>query len=357
MFLLPDGRRVVPRSELTYPGANRDLLTDKSADPLRMSKNAADPVRSPVDMVMGDMEDACPRDLKGEPVRKALAEAFCTLDFGAKVVSWRPNNILSGLFEADVDYMMRHARDRFHGMVLPKPFGPDDVRYAVDIVGFCERLNQWRTKVWVEVLIETPLGLERVDAIAEELERSGRGAGLIFGIADFASFLGIRDILTDQHITFAYAKQRVVTAAKAHGLHAIDNVYTRIARRTDPPQTVVEIEKALREKNMWAARLGMDGAWVIHPSQSAIVNECFTPTDEEVAGYRRALEQSRNAGGGAVIDPQSGEMIDEATIRIALQGLGKAAQAGKVTWEYVRSVNAKITEITGYDILLSGKPT
>ena len=353
MFLLPDGRRVVPRTELTYPGITPTVLTDKSADPLKMSKNA---IRTPVDHIMGDMEDACPYDLKGEPVRKALAEALNTLDFGSKVVTWRPNNIRSGLFEADVEYMMRHAVDKFHGMVMPKSFGPDDVRYVLDILHYCERVNKWKGKVALEVLIETPRGLEQIDAIGAELEKSGRGAGLIFGIADFSSFLGIGNILTDQHVYFSYAKQRTVIAAKAHGLHAIDNVYTRISRKTDSPQVVKEIEAGLREKNVKAANMGMDGTWVIHPSQADIANACFTPTDEEITTYKRALEQSKTAGGGAVMDPQSGEMIDDATIRIALQALSKAAQAGKVTWDYVRTMNTKLTEITGYDILGSGMP-
>ena len=47
--------------------------------------------------------------------------------------------------------------------------------------------------------------------------------------------------------------------AKAAGLHAIDNVYLRLMRKDDPPARVAEIERGLREKNMGAAALGMDG--------------------------------------------------------------------------------------------------
>src|SRR3990172_5735929 len=133
MFVLPDGRVVVPRTELTYPGVTTEVLEDKTADPLKMSRNAADPQKAPVDHIMGDMEDACPSQMKGERVRAALAEAFSTLDFGRKVVTWRPNGIQSKWFEADIEHMMKKAVDKFHGIVLPKPFSGEDVRYAINI--------------------------------------------------------------------------------------------------------------------------------------------------------------------------------------------------------------------------------
>jgi citrate lyase beta subunit len=351
MFRLAGNRVVIPRTELTYPGISRDVLTDKNADSLKMSKSAA---KAPVDHVMGDMEDACAFDLKGPPVRKALAEAFSTLDFGNKVVTWRPNNAKSAFFEQDMEYMMRHAVDKFDGIILPKSFSDDETRYACDVLTFCERAFGWSRTVQVEVLIETPPALLKADAIGDVLQRSGRGAGLVFGIADFSSFIGTPKIIDDQHLNFAYAKQQTVIAAKAHGLHAIDNVYIRLPQKTDPPETVKKIEQGLREKNQWSAAIGMDGTWVIHPGQAAIAAECYTPTDKETVDYKRVLEYAQAKGGGAIADPQTGEMIDDATLRIALTGLSKSAQAGKVTWDYLAAMNKRITELTGYDILKLG---
>ena len=39
-------------------------------------------------------------------------------------------------------------------------------------------------------------------------------AGLIFGIADFAATLGIREVVKDQNINFLYSKQAVVVAGQ-----------------------------------------------------------------------------------------------------------------------------------------------
>ena len=61
-------------------------------------------------------------------------------------------------------------------------------------------------------------------------------AGLIFGIADFAATLGVREMVENQNMNFLYAKQAMVIAAKAAGLHAIDNVYLKLARKDDTPE-------------------------------------------------------------------------------------------------------------------------
>ena len=84
-------RYVVPRTELTYP-----------AHTLKMHQNAADPVKSPVDLVMADFEDACPPEFKGDPVRQTTVEAFNTIDYSGKVVAVRPNNMESNYFEGDM---------------------------------------------------------------------------------------------------------------------------------------------------------------------------------------------------------------------------------------------------------------
>jgi len=158
-------------------------------------------------------------------------------------------------------------------------------------------------------------------------------------------------VVKNQNINFLYAKQAVVVAAKAAGLHAVDNVYLPLWRKDDSPEKVAEIEAGLREKNVGAASLGMDGTWVIHPQQAQIANECYTPTDKQVQYATRVLDLYHAKGGGSMPDPETGEMIDEATIKIALMDLAKAVQAGTVSAAYLAEQAAKSKGITGYDIL------
>ena len=338
MFVLDGGKRfVIPRTELTYPGHSPKL-----------HQNAADPLKSPVDHVMADFEDACPYEFKGEKSRKVVVEALNMLDFGKKIVTVRPNNIHSPFFLADVEAVVLGAPNRFHGIVLPKTQGPEDVVYLSRLLDTLERRAGWKYRLQVEALIEFPRALIRAYEIATA---SSRMAGLIFGIADFAATMGIREIVDHQNQNFHYAKQSMVVAAKAAGLHAIDNVYLRFPRKENTAEQNAAIERGLREKNRGSAALGMDGTWVIHPAQAKIANEAYTPTDGEIATAKRVCELYHQKGGGSMPDPETGEMIDEATIKIALMDLAKAAQAGAVGYDYLADMAAKSEAVTGYDIL------
>jgi citrate lyase subunit beta / citryl-CoA lyase len=344
MFVLDDGQRfVIPRTEMTYPGHN-----------MKLHQNAADAEKSPVDHVMADFEDACPYEFKGEKSRKTMVEALNTLDFGKKVVTVRPNNIHSSFFLGDLEAVVLGAPNRFHGIVLPKTRGPKDIVYTSKLLDDLERRGGWKYRIQIESLIETPHALVKAYDIASA---SDRMCGLIFGIADFAATLGVREIVDNQNQNFHYAKQSMVVAAKAAGLHAVDNVYLRLVRKDDTPEKVKEVEAGLRHKNIGSANLGMDGTWVIHPQQAKICNECYSPNEEQVKYAKRVLDLYHVKGGGSMADPETGEMIDEATIKMSLMDLAKAAQDGAVTWEYLKDQAAKSRAVTGYDILEMMKRT
>jgi citrate lyase subunit beta / citryl-CoA lyase len=338
MFVLDNGTRfVIPRTEMTYPGHN-----------LKLHQNAADAVKCPVDHVMADFEDACPYEFKGDKSRKVMVEALNNLDFGKKVVTVRPNNIHSPFFKGDMEAIVLGAPNRFHGIVLPKTRGPEEIREVSKLLDDLEKRAGWKYRILIESLIETPQSLIKAYDIATA---SDRMCGLIFGIADFAANIGVREIVEEQNENFHYAKQATVVAAKAAGLHAVDNVYLRLWRKEDSPERVSELQKGLRAKNTGAANLGMDGTWVIHPQQAPICNECYTPSKDQVEEARRVIRLYHEKGGGSMADPKSGEMIDEATIKIALMDLAKGSQAGMVDPVELKDWSEKSRAITGYDIL------
>ena len=220
MYVLDKGTRfVIPRTEMTYPGHN-----------MKLHITAADAVKAPVDHVMADFEDACPYEFKGEKSRKVMVEALNTLDFGKKVVTVRPNNIHSKFFKGDMEAIVLGAPNRFHGIMLPKTRGPEEIREVSKLLDDLEKRAGWKYKIQIESLIETPHALINAYEIATA---SDRMCGLVFGIADYAANLGIREIVENQNQNFHYSKQAVVVAAKAAGLHAIDNVYLRLWRNTD----------------------------------------------------------------------------------------------------------------------------
>ncbi|MSQ13718.1 MAG: hypothetical protein EXR47_06285 [Dehalococcoidia bacterium] len=335
MYIIEGGRRfVIPRTELTYP-----------CHLLRMHQNAA---AAPTDLVMADFEDACPYEFKGEQSRKTMVEALNTVDFGHKVVVIRPNNIRSPFFLGDLEAIMLGAADRFHGIILPKANEPEDIMHLSRLLDTLERQGRWKTRVQIEALIETPLAVINAYKIATA---SDRMVGLIFGIADFSAAMGVREMVKDQNVNFHYTKQAVVVAAKAAGLHAVDNAFLTIIRRDAPPEEAKRLREELRQKNQGAANLGMDGTWIIHPQQAEIANECFTPTDEEIKTAKGSVDYYHQHGGGALMYPETGEFLDEAVIKGMLVHLAKGVQAGKVDAAYLADVAAKSRQVSGYDIL------
>jgi citrate lyase subunit beta/citryl-CoA lyase len=112
-----------------------------------------------------------------------------------------------------------------------------------------------------------------------------------------------------------YARNRMIVAARANGLDAIDGPYANF-RNAD----------GYRREAGWAATLGCVGKWAIHPSQIDIANEVFAPTEAEIERARQAVDavrEAESAGSGAA--NLGGMMIDAATARIFQVTLDRAA--------------------------------
>ena len=115
---------------------------------------------------------------------------------------------------------------------------------------------------------------------------------------------------------FHYAMQRIVVAARAAALRAVDGP---VADHRD--------EEGLREGCLLARSMGFDGKWCIHPAQIPVVNEVFPPTEEEIEWAKKvmeAYEEANAAGSGAI--SLDGQMIDAASIRMAQNTLDQAPE-------------------------------
>lgn len=315
----------IRRSELTLPGHN-----------IRMLEKAA---ASDADEIMADCEDACPLSAKGDEVRGVIVQAFTTLNWGTKFVTFRPNNTQSPFFQGDIEKVVTGAVDKFHGLIIPKVFEPSQLEEVDALLTKYEAQAGWSYQLQIEALIETAMGVENAYRIATA---SPRMAGLVFGIADYAADIGIADAYEGQNIRFLYAKQRVVNAAKAAGIDAVDNVHLKVREMED-----------LHRMTMESAGYGFDGRWAIHPSHIPVINECYTPTDDQVAHAKKVVELYEEAdakGLGAISDPDNGEMIDEATIKMAYKQLLKAFKAGKVEESFMLKA-ARSAQHTGYNFL------
>jgi malyl-CoA/(S)-citramalyl-CoA lyase len=310
----------IHRSELAVPGSNPAMF-EKAAN-------------SAADVVFLDVEDAVAPDDKAQ-ARKNIIQGLNDIEWGRKSMMVRINGL-------DTHYMYRDVVDiveacpRLDMILIPKVGTAADV-YAIDMMVTQIETAMGRTKrIGFEVLIETALGMANVEAIAQS---SKRLEAMSFGVADYAASTRARTtviggvnkdsgVLTDRDADgnreyfwtdpWHAAQTRMMVACRAYGLRPIDGPFGDFS---DPDGYVAAANRA--------AVLGYEGKWAIHPSQIALANQVYTPSEAEVTRARRimqAMDEAAKAGKGAV--SLDGRMIDIASIRMAEALLVKAEQIG-----------------------------
>jgi len=274
------------------------------------------------DEVMLDLEDSVAPDAK-PGARDLAVAALKDGGLAGKLVAVRVNGVTTPWAYQDVIAVVEGAPGAVDSLVLPKVSGPAAVSWLDVLLTQVEQnAGLPAGTVRIEAQIEDAAGLAAVEAIAVS---SPRLVSLVFGPADFMASIGMRSLTVggqpegypyDAH---HYALMRMLVAAKAAGLQAIDGPYAKIG----------DLD-GLRAAATAVAALGYDGKWVLHPSQVGVVNEVFTPSPADYAravrilgAYERATEVD---GRGAVM--LDGEMIDEASRKMALMITAKGAAAG-----------------------------
>lgn len=297
-----NGKRIrVRRTELTTP-----------AHSMKMMSGAAS---SKADEVMLDLEDACALSQK-VAARKTLVEAATTLDWSGKVLAFRPNNIRTHFFLDDMLEIIGGAGQRIDVVILPKTEAPSEIHYVDRLLTALEmKFGLPPGRIGLEVLIESAMGILHVEEIARA---SPRMEALIFGIADYSGDTGAL-LTSDAFSSYVYAKQKMIAAAKATGLDAVDCVTLKFKE--------LDLVRSDAER---ARAMGFDGKWAIHPTHIDVINRAFTPSPAEVERAKRIIDAYHQAdverGLGAIV--VGDEMVDRATIRVEEKKLAIAKKAG-----------------------------
>jgi malyl-CoA/(S)-citramalyl-CoA lyase len=272
---------------------------------------------SAADAVFMDLEDAVPPAEKATALA-AAATALAEYDWGKKTVAVRLNAIDSPSIQEEIKRL--GGISRLDAFIIPKAETVADVaqigRWISDAAGMRA------APVEMELLIETARGLVNVDSLAA---MGGLVTALHLGVGDFAASIGARSAeigaspsgyrhvgsAADGHPImpldlFAYPMMRLLVAARAFGLRAIDG-----------PCGAFRDSVATQATAAKAAAMGFDGKQVIHPSQIEPTRDAFIPSDEELAYADRAIaameEAERNGQGAVTVD---GKMVDYANIRM-----------------------------------------
>ena len=251
-------------------------------------------VASGVDMGVLDLEDATPETGK-EAARQAIIEAVPgDDDLGSMLLFVRVNALGTSHFAADI---AAAAAAKASGIIAPKletNREVDDVRREMEKAGIGDGL--------------LCAGIESVAGVYQAVEVAGGGVDLVyFGAEDFITDIG--GVRTKNNNEVLYARSRVAMAARLAGVPALDQVVVDYG----------DDERFTREATN-ARSLGFHGKLCIHPSQVALANTAFTPSDEELAWARGVVDAAELAeveGHGVV--SFNGTMVDAPIVTRARQ--------------------------------------
>ncbi len=278
------------------------------------------------DVIMLDLEDSVPVTEK-DNARKIVIRSLASIDWAGKTVTARINSLDTAFAYRDLIALGEEGGSMLDAVVIPKVDHCGDIHFADRLLRGVEMHRGLSRQIGIEAIVESAIGLEKISEIAGA---SVRLKTLVFGVADYSASIGARLVSISGHgekeeslypgHRWNFALSRIVMAAKAHGLMAIDAPY---GNYTDPD--------GLRRSALIACALGCDGKWAIHPDQIDPINMVFSPSAEDIERARRVLaayDEARSNGRGAV--SVDGRMIDAATVRLARQLWDRAKHLGLV---------------------------
>jgi citrate lyase subunit beta/citryl-CoA lyase len=294
------------RTELSTPASNERMIEKAAA--------------STADLVFLDLEDSvAPNEKVG--ARAKVIKGLTTLNWGKKTRAVRINDLETEYAYQDIISIVEEAGEHLDILIIPKVKSARDVWWVDVLLSQIEKRLKRPQRIGLEVLIEEVEAMIHVEEIARS---SPRLEAIIFGPFDYAASQGVDskviggDLDTYPGDLWHYARNKIVIAARAAGIDAVDGPYIDFKN-----------PDGYRRECIRSHTLGFVGKWAIHPTQIDIANHVFSPSQEEVDRARKLdaiYTEAQARGLGAVAF--EGKMIDVAIIRNARNIIQKADLIG-----------------------------
>ena len=178
---------------------------------------------------------------------------------------------------------------KIKAIMLPKVKTPDEIKFIDDLLTDCNLDTD------LHVIMETNEALENIYDIAHA---SRRTVALYFGGVDMAAELRV----DNKWENLLYARSKLVHAGASAGLDVIDVPYLDL-----------ENMDGMKKEAELVRNLGFTGKGSIHPKQIKILNEVFTPPQDEIVKAKKILEQFNNSNTGLVVI--DGKLIEKPVLR------------------------------------------
>ena len=286
----------------------------------RMALKVPD-IAQKVEIILGNLEDAIEIGNK-EAAREGLVKIAKATDFGSTQLWTRVNSLDSPWVLDDLITLVTEIGDKLDVIMVPKVEGPEDIHYVDRLLAQLEARAGLKRPILIHALLETPAGVNNIEAIAAA---SPRMQGMSLGPADLAASRRMKttrvggghpdyivrtdpvgDDLNEGRTTYQqdlwhYTIARMVDACAANDILPFYGPFGDIL-------DVVGCEDQFRN----AFLLGCVGAWSLHPVQIEIAKRVFTPAVDEVKWARKVIAAMGDGTGAVMID---GKMQDDASYK------------------------------------------
>ena len=245
-------------------------------------------IASGADMVCIELEDGIAIKDKDE-ARKNTIDALKTLEVKNDVelvVRINCQRTKFGLLDLEA---FISSKFKVKALMLPKVKTPDEITFIDDL------LTDSGLDTDLHVIMETNEALENIYDIAHASKRT---VALYFGGVDMAAELRV----PNNYQNLLYARSKLVHAGASVGIDVIDVPYLDL-----------EDMEGMKKEAELVRDLGFTGKGSIHPKQINVLNEIFTPPQEEITRAKKILDQfSESDTGLVVID---GKLIEKPVLR------------------------------------------
>ncbi len=288
------------RSELFVPGNKEDWMR-------KAPKYGAD-------ALILDLEDSVPPENKPES-RILVSKMLRELGEGGQTLVVRVNRLETGLTAEDLEAI---TSQHLYSVVLPKVLGPGDVVEVDTLLRHFERRSGLEVgRIFIDPALETAQGIRQSYEIATASPRVAHMGASGGKGGDTSRSIGFQ--WTPEGMETLFMRSKVLVDVRAAGIQ-----YPMTGGWMD-----IHDLAGLRQAALQGKHLGYTGMQLIHPSHVPVVNEVFTPTAEEVAGWQglvQSMEEQRSKGGAAVTF--QGNMVDIAHEETARAMLAMAKEMG-----------------------------
>ncbi len=258
------------------------------------------------DAVILDLEDSVHASEKFA-ARILVRYALRSVSFGNCERMVRINQLPLGL--EDLKEIISEQPDL---ILIPKVERPEQVAEVAQAIA---DISNGERPIWLMPILESALGIENAYAIATA---SKNVVALTIGLEDYTADLGV--VKTVEGSESLYARTRLVNAAKAAGIQAIDSVFGDVGDMD-----------GLAHWGEHSRALGFEGMGCIHPAQVPIIHQAFAPSASEIEKALKivaAYEDARQRGLGVV--SLGSKMIDPPVVNRALKLVNTARSMGLI---------------------------